>query len=193
MKKNNGVGVWSSLLFGAASRAKAFAAWMASWRPSRWAGAAALAGAVALAAAIGLQHAMGLDPCPLCIFQRVAVLGASLSFLAASAALGKGRVWGKIFVGVGIALSVGGLAVSVQHMHVMWFPHDVSCGPDLEYLMEAFPPAKWLPQVFAGEAECSAAARQLVLGLPIPVWSALLFAAQTALGARAWAQRVAAA
>ena len=169
--------------------AKASRAWLARRTPS-WLGmAAAIAGLASFAAALGLQHAMGLEPCPLCIFQRVAVLASSAAFLGASIALCKRRPWGAALLALGMAMALGGLALSIKHMHVMWVPQDVSCGPDLEYLMDAFPPTKWLPKVFAGEAECAAAARQLVVGLPIPVWSAVLFLLQIAMGWRAWAKR----
>lgn len=164
-------------------------AWLARQTPSRLGVAAAVAGFASFAAALGLQHAMGLEPCPLCIFQRVAVLASSAAFLLASVGLWKNRPWGAGLLALGLTLALAGLALSIKHMHVMWVPQDVSCGPDLEYLMEAFPPTKWLPKVFAGEAECAAAASQLVMGLPIPVWSAILFALQIAMGWRAWAKR----
>jgi disulfide bond formation protein DsbB len=44
--------------------------------------------------------------------------------------------------------------------------------------------------VFAGEAECAAAGKKPVLGLPIPIWSALAFLAMGAAAvAGAWRSR----
>ena len=42
-----------------------------------------LACVVAMAGALYLEHVEGLDPCPLCIFQRVGVVVAGLFFLLA--------------------------------------------------------------------------------------------------------------
>jgi disulfide bond formation protein DsbB len=164
-------------------------AWLRAGSCGQFALAAALIGFASFGAALGLQHWMGLEPCPLCIFQRVAVLLSSGVLLAAGWALGRKPVLGRVLLALAVLAAMTGLGIALKHMHVMWFPQDVSCGPDLEYLMEAFPPTKWLPKVFAGEAECAAAARQLVLGLPIPIWSALLFMAQLGLAACAWFRR----
>ena len=127
--------------------------------------------------ALGIQHLMNLEPCPLCIFQRVAIL--SVAFFAAAAWIFDGR-WPKasrLFLALAIVSAAAGLALAARHMYVMWVPQEASCGPDLEYLMESFPPSKWLPKVFSGEAECAAAGKHLLLWLPIPVWAALGFAA----------------
>ena len=163
------------------------------WRSTSsawWAWAGSMAGFASFAAALGFQHFMGLQPCPLCIFQRVAVLASSAALAASALASGWRPRWGYAMFGLCAALALAGLGMAAKHMHVMWFPQDVSCGPDLEYLLENFTLTKWLPQVFAGEAECSAAAKQLVLGLPIPVWSALLFLFQALASARAaWISR----
>ena len=149
-------------------------------------GLAAALGVGAVAAGVAIQHFMGLEPCPLCIFQRVA-------FLAAAAPSAAGAVWSairggakpaKVLLVLGAFLASCGLAIAVRHMYVIWVPQDTACGPDLDYMMESFPVGKWLPKVFAGEAECSAAGRQTFLLLPIPVWSALLFVGQAVAAAR---------
>lgn len=163
------------------ARAKAFASAISL---EVWGWSIAAGGIASFVCALLLQHVWGLQPCPLCIVQRVAILTVS-----AAAALGvllsrsrpRASTW--IFRLVAL-LALAAMGIALKHMHVMWFPQEVSCGPDLEYLMDMFPPAKWLPKVFAGDAEC-AAAKELVLGLPIPIWSAIAFAAQACAALRA--------
>jgi disulfide bond formation protein DsbB len=139
----------------------------------------ALAGAASFAGALALQHGLGHEPCPLCIFQRVAVLASSALALCAAAGLKFGpKKVAYALAGLAIVAALAGEGIAIRHMVVMWTPQEQSCGPDLAYLMENFAPSRWLPKVFAGEAECAASAKDLVLGLPIPVWSAILFALQ---------------
>ena len=144
-----------------------------------WCGMAALMGVFIFTSALAMQHWMQLEPCPLCIFQRVALLAATvaaaLSFLLSR--FGWSRS-GKSLTWAAVVLGLAGLAIALRHMYVMWVPQAMGCGPGLEYMMESFPPSKWLPKVFAGESECAEAAKHLILGLPIPVWSALGFLAQ---------------
>lgn len=142
---------------------------------------AALLGAGAFASALASQYFLGLEPCPLCVFQRVAMIATSLIGAAGAAAGFKG--WRKATIallGLALVCALVGLGISGRHMYVMWVPQEASCGPDLDYLMASFPPSKWLPKVFSGEAECAAAAGHLLLGLPVPVWAALVFCAQSA-------------
>lgn len=144
-----------------------------------WSGMATLLGMIIFASAILAQHLMQLEPCPLCIFQRVALLtatgAAAASFILSR--LGWGRS-GHVLAWAAGLLALTGLGIALRHMYVMWVPQEMGCGPDLAYMMESFPPSKWLPKVFAGESECAEAAKHLILGAPIPVWAALGFAAQ---------------
>lgn len=157
--------------------------------PARACLAAALVGALAFAGALALQHIWKMEPCPLCIFQRVALLASSAAFALAAAAFKPRPRAGRALAALAGLFAAAGFAIAAKHLHVTWFPQEISCGPDLEYLMDAFSPAQWIPKVFAGSAECAAAGKQLVLGLPIPAWTAALFAGQAASGAWAWARK----
>lgn len=140
---------------------------------------AALLGVFIFASAVAMQHWMQLEPCPLCIFQRVALLAATGS--AAAAFVFSRFGWnrsGKILAWASGSLALAGLGIALRHMYVMWVPQEMGCGPGLEYMMESVPPSKWLPKVFAGESECAEAAKYLILGLPIPIWAALGFVRQ---------------
>jgi len=130
-----------------------------------------LACVVAMAGALYLEHVEGLDPCPLCIFQRVGVIAAGLFFLLAlihnPAALGQ-----RIYA----ALAAIGAIVAARHVWLQSLPADQvpACGPALDYMMDVFPMGEVLRMVFTGSGEC-AEIDWLFLGISLPAWSLLVF------------------
>lgn len=135
-----------------------------------------------LAAALYFQHVMGLEPCPLCIFQRVFVIALGAVMLAA--AIHNPRRFGRRVYG-GLILVFGGLGIVVAGRHV-WLqslPADQvpACGPGLGYLLETFPLMDALALVFEGSGEC-AEVQWTFLGLSIPGWTLIVFLALTVFG-----------
>ena len=118
-----------------------------------------------------LQHGLHLEPCPLCILQRMAFIGIGLTALLAY--LFNPRGVGRMFFGLLIALfSAAGAAVAARNLWLQHLPPDKvpECGPGLEYLMDTFPLAKALPMVLQGSGEC-AKVEWTMLGLSIPAWA----------------------
>lgn len=118
-----------------------------------------------------LQHAEHLEPCPLCILQRVAFIAVGLTALTAfvhnPGVIGR-RVYGLLLV----FFSVAGAAVAIRNLWLQSLPPDKvpECGPGLDYLLEAFPLSKVLPMVFQGSGEC-AKVEWTMFGLAIPAWA----------------------
>ena len=138
-----------------------------------------LLGAAICAALLGyalyLQHGLGLEPCPLCIFQRIGMLALGLVFLVAGLH-GPGRTGARIY-GVLAGLSaLGGASVSARHLWLQSLPPDQvpSCGPGLGYLFDTFPFGDALKQVFSGSGEC-AKIDWTFLGQSMPFWVLLCF------------------
>ena len=138
--------------------------------------------AALMAAAMYFQHVMGLEPCPLCIFQRIFVIALGVVMLAGAihnpAYLGR-RIYGAL-----IAL-VGGLGIGVAGRHV-WLQNlsedqVPECGPGLEYMLQAFPLMETLELVFRGSGEC-AEVQWTFLALSIPSWTLLIFCALVLFG-----------
>ena len=129
--------------------------------------------------ALYAQHYLMLEPCPLCILQRIAVVGMGLVFLLAALHNpgGVGRfVYALLLV---LPMSLGAI-VAGRHAWLQMLPEDQvpACGPGLDYMWENFPLADVINMVFRGSGECADVDWQL-LGLSMPAW---VFIAVIALG-----------
>ncbi len=123
-----------------------------------------------MAYALYAQYALFLDPCPLCIFQRVAVIMLGVVMLVAAWHDPPRR--SKYVYAVLASLSaVAGAGVAGWHVRLQHLPPDnvPSCGPGLNYMLDNFPLGEALKMVFTGSGECANIDWQL-LGLSMPAW-----------------------
>ncbi len=130
-----------------------------------------------LAVALYMQYSLGLEPCPLCIFQRLAVVSLAVVFVVA--ALIDPQAWGRMLVGLsGGVGAAAGLAVAARQSWLQHLPEDQvpACGPGLDYMLELFPLRKVIDLVFRGSGEC-AEVQWTLLGLSIAEWMIVFFAA----------------
>ena len=133
--------------------------------------AAFLACAGMMAFALFVQHVLGMEPCPLCVLQRVAVIGTGVAFLLL-ALHDPAAGWARHIYMSLLGLSVlGGLTVAGRHVWLQHLPPDKvpSCGPGLGYMLENFPFADALKMVFTGSGECAKIDWSL-LGISMPGW-----------------------
>ena len=125
--------------------------------------------------ALFLQYAMGFEPCPMCIFQRVAMIGCGLAFLAGAihAPAGSGR-W--VYSGLAGAAAISGAVIAGRHVWLQGLPPDQvpACGPTLDYLMEAFPFLDVVTMILKGDGNC-AKIEAAWLGLSLPGWTLVAF------------------
>lgn len=142
----------------------------------RWLFAAGVVFCLALlGTALYFQHVMGLEPCPLCIIQRLFVIALGAVMLVAAihnpAHLGR-----RLYGGLILVLAALGAGVAGRHVWLQSLPADQvpACGPGLEYLLETFPLTDALRLVFEGSGEC-AEVQWTFLGLSIPGWTLLVF------------------
>jgi len=128
-----------------------------------------------IAAAYYLQLVKGVEPCPLCIMQRVAVFATGIAFLAA-ALHHPGRIGARIYGGLISVLSLIGSVVAGRHVWLQYMPAEKrpACGPGLEYLFGTFGPLEAVARIFRGSGECGAVDWTL-LGLSVPHWTLLAF------------------
>ena len=120
--------------------------------------------------ALFCQYGLHLEPCPLCILQRVSVISAGALFLLA-AAHDPGDLGAKVY-GVLIDLAtVFGIGVAARHMWVIAQPPGTvaECGASLEYMMDVLPLHEVLGKVLKGSGECAKIDWHF-LGLNMPTW-----------------------
>lgn len=131
-----------------------------------------------------LQFALDEEPCPLCIFQRIAVFGVGVVSLVA--AVHNPRGFGNaVYALLCLAISLIGAGIAARHVWLQHLPPDQvpACGPGLGYMLESFPFAKTLRMVLQGSGECAKVGWTFA-GMSIPEWTLLFFIGLT-LGAAA--------
>ena len=141
--------------------------------PRRAFGLICLACVLMLAFGLYLQHVVGLEPCPMCIVQRYAlVLVALFTGLA-----GVFRNMGLRVVSGVLALlaALGGAYTAASQSWLQWYPPEVvTCGRDLYGMIETFPLKRALPMIFRGGGDCSKVDWSL-FGLTLANWSFVAF------------------
>ena len=138
-------------------------------------GLMALACVGMLAFGLYLQHVEGLNPCPMCIVQRYALIGVALLALVGWRVQRYGRI---AAVGALVAwLSGFGAFVAARQSWLQWYPPEiVTCGRDLYGMIENFPLQRVIPLVFKGSGDCTKV-DWTFLGGSIANWSFVCFVA----------------
>ena len=138
-----------------------------------------LACVAAMAFALYLQYGRGEEPCPLCIFQRIAMIGTGLVFLVATlhAPRGRGR-W--VYAGVTALTALAGVGLAARHVWLQSLPPDQvpACGPALGYLLKMLPVMQVVQLVLKGDGSCAVITSR-VFGVSLPIWTLVSFASLT--------------
>ena len=133
-----------------------------------------------LAFGLYLQHVVGLEPCPMCIVQRyalvlVAVVAGVTAFAYRQRVLVAGSGLMAVFSGLGAF-------VAARQSFLQWYPPEIaSCGRDLYGMIETFPLKRAIPMIFKGSGDCTKI-DWTFLGLSIANWSFLCFTCIALLG-----------
>jgi disulfide bond formation protein DsbB len=134
-----------------------------------------------LAFGMYLQHVEGLEPCPMCIVQRYALILVAL-VAGVSACFKRGWLLYAGIAKMGVFAAFGAFTAARQSW-LQWNPPEImSCGRDFFGMIEAFPLGRAIPMIFRGSGDCSKI-DWTFLGLTIANWSFLWFAAFTVLAA----------
>ena len=116
------------------------------------------------------QYDLGVEPCPLCIFQRVGVIALGLVFLVAAAHNPRG--WGRfVYAGLAAVAALATIGVAADHLYVQSLPAGAvpSCGAPLGMLFKFSPWLEVIKRVLTGSGECHEVNWQF-LGLAMPAW-----------------------
>lgn len=130
---------------------------------------------IGMAFALYLEHVKGYEPCPMCIFQRVAMIAAGVLFLA-GAIFGPAN-WGRwVCSGLAALASGVGAAIAGRHVWLQSLPEDErpACGPTLDYLMDFMPLTEVVSTILKGDGNCAIIDAQW-LGISLPGWTLIAF------------------
>lgn len=120
--------------------------------------------------ALYAQFRLGLDPCPLCIFQRIGIAALGVVFLIA--ALHDPHRWGARVYALLIALAAAAtIAVAARQLYIQHLPPGAipSCGAPLSMMLKFMPLATVIRKVLTGSGECGVV-NWTFLGLAMPAW-----------------------
>lgn len=142
-------------------------------RPGYLLGALVCAGLIGYA--LYAQYVLGLEPCPLCVFQRIAVIGSGVVF-AVAAIHGPGRKGAVAYALATLIVAGIGAAIAMRHLWIQALPASEvpACGPGLNYMLDTLPFGEVLAKVLLGSGECAAVDWRL-LGLSLPGWTLVFF------------------
>ena len=137
---------------------------------------AALVCVALLAYAYYEQFAMHIEPCPMCIFQRLAFIAMAIVFIAG--ALHDPRHIGRrIYALLALLAGMIGAGIAARHLWLQLHPVDpllAGCGPGLSYLLDAFPIADVIKKAFTGSGDCGQINWKF-LGLTMPAWTLIWY------------------
>lgn len=125
-----------------------------------------------LAYALYVQFQLGLDPCPLCILQRMAMLGIAAGALVA-VAWPKGRLLAAL---LSTAAAGWGIATAGRHVWIQNLPPEKvpECGAGFDFMVEAFGIWEAVKTAFQGSGDCAEVDWTFV-GLSMPAWVLIMF------------------
>ncbi len=133
--------------------------------------------------ALYAQHVLGLAPCPLCIFQRVAVIAVGAVFLIA-ALHDPGTLGARIYGGLILLTAACGIGIAGRHVWIQAQPPGTvaACGADIDLLQDIMPITQVITKVLTGSGECGKI-DWTFLGLSMPWWVLISLATLGAWGA----------
>ena len=123
-----------------------------------------------LAYAYYAQFVLHLEPCPLCIFQRIGVFAMGLVFLIAAAhdPVGWAR---RVYASLLALSSLATIGVAVRQLYIQSLPPGSvpACGASLDFMLKVFSLSEVLVKVLTGSGECAKVTWRF-LGIAMPGW-----------------------
>ncbi|HVR93089.1 MAG TPA: disulfide bond formation protein B [Casimicrobiaceae bacterium] len=133
--------------------------------------------AILILYALYLQYIEGLEPCPLCVFQRICVIGMGIVFLIAGFHH-PGRGGATVYAVLQLLIGGAGIAFAGRQVWLQSLPPDQvpSCSMGLNYMLDTLPFTDVLKKVFEGSGECAEKAWEF-LHLSLAAWMLVFFIA----------------
>jgi disulfide bond formation protein DsbB len=151
--------------------------------------AANVLGALACAALLGYayyaQFVLHLEPCPLCIFQRVGIFRHRRCVCPCGGPR-SGGLGRRVYAALLMLTTLATIGVAARQLWIQAQPPGTvaACGASLDFMLKVFPLTDVLVKVLTGSGECAKVDWRL-LGLAMPAW--VLIAAVALGGYALWA------
>lgn len=125
-------------------------------------------------AALYFQHGMGLQPCVMCIYERVATLVILIAGLIGMLAP-RFLIIRLIAIALWLIGAIKGLMLAIRHTGYQLDPKPWDQCPLFPEFPQTLPLDQWLPQMFAATGSCKDIDWQL-FGFTMPQWLIFAFA-----------------
>ena len=121
--------------------------------------------------ALYAQYVLGLEPCPLCILQRVACIALGLSFLLLALRPPQKKQSKFLASLLLMMISSAGVGIAARHVWIQNLPPEKvpGCGPGLDFMIANFPLSEVLEMAFSGSGECAEISWSFAF-LSMPAW-----------------------
>ncbi len=134
-----------------------------------------------MGAAYYFEYVLYLDPCPLCMLQRLATVLIGVGFLAAFFTRSKPGQYGNWLLIAALLFTAAAAALGIWAAdHQLWLQalpaEEVpACGPSFDYMMETMPLSELLKVMLHGDGNCAEVSWTL-LGKSMPWWTRVAYA-----------------
>jgi protein dithiol:quinone oxidoreductase len=129
-----------------------------------------------IAFAYYLEIILNLQPCPLCVLERLVLVALAILFLLASIHNPDARGQ-KLYGSIVLLLGFAGMVLAGRHLWLQGQTNNALgeiCIPGISYLLKSLPLTQAVKTIFLGSSDC-AKIDWTFLGLSIPGWSFLFF------------------
>ena len=126
-----------------------------------------------------LEYVQGLEPCPLCVFQRIAYILIGLIALIGATHNPK-DLFLVIYKFLIIITAITGALIAGRQVWLQHLPPELvpECGPGLDYMLNVFPLSDAIKMILSGSGEC-AEVKWRFIGFSIAEWSLIMFIGMT--------------
>lgn len=121
-----------------------------------------------------LQHLRNMEPCPLCLMQRLCAI--FILILSIAHLVNSKPSRSKTLIRSQFVFAAAGLYFAIRQLWLMSLPHDQipACVPGLTILIHYFPWKDVANALFWGSGDCTEITWSW-LGISLPMWSLLYF------------------
>ncbi len=154
-----------------------------TWTSESWALSIVILCGSMLSIALVMEHGFALVPCPMCLMQQLWFMFAGLIAYVAVAHNPRLGIYPVLI----IAAALFGAGVAIRQLWLQSLPEDEApaCGPDIDYMIQAFPLSETLGAMLSGTGDCAKVSWRF-LGLTIPGWALVNFVVIMGLAAMQW-------